>query len=250
MDTNFWEFSIYFPRELLCYFETLKTSLKSILKDTPSCLNMSIVGDDYCFLIAMTKDMYSKNIMFLKEQIAEIIMLYYKPKIIINSIKNFDAKSHDNVILIDILTSFDFSEDTNDIISQLSFCGKIYINSFVYFKLQKLVKSWLETGELINQNSLFMTDGSVKKELMKFLMNGIVSKLESIKLMIKNKKICFSLPILTQPLHYFIYDYDAVLFSLIKNYPKRIEVEDYKNFDVQFLQNLHEVFNDKLVLIE
>lgn len=250
MDTKYWDLAIYFPRDLLCYFETLKNDLKLVLNDTPNCLNLSVCGNEYCFLIAMTKEMYNKNILLIKERIADIIMIYYKPKFIINSIKNFDLKLHDNVILIDILTSFDFLEDKNSIIKKLSLCKKLYLESFVYFKLQKLISSWFETGELINQNSLFMIDNSIKKELIQFLMSGIASKMDNIKLALEKDKICFKTPVLTQPLHYSIYDYDAALFTIIKNYPKKIEVEHYKDFDVRFIQNLHELFSNRLCLLE
>ena len=186
----------------------------------------------------------------IKEKIAEIIMVYYKPKTIINSIKNFNLKSHDNVVFIDILTSFDFEEDKNKIISKLSLCEKLFLDSFVNFKLQNLLSSWKETGDLINQNSLFMVDKSIKTELIQFLMNGIVSRAEKVKVAFDNDKILLNGKICQQTLHYSLYDFDGALFSLIKNYPKKIEVENYKNFDVNFIQNLHELFADKVSLVE
>ncbi len=253
MEANFWEFSLYFPRELLCYFEKLKYELKNKLSDEKNCVSISICDDNYIFLIAIDKYSYQKNILFIKESIADIILLYYKPKIIIESIKNLDMRAHDNVILIEILSSFDMIEDRNEIIKNLSLCNKLFLNSFVIFRLKNLISNWHDTGELVNQNSLFMADEKVKKELMLFLMDGLVSRVENIKIKSNGNMIEFkneNSHISTNTVFYSLLDYDGALFTLISNYPKKIEVEDYKKFDVHFIQNLYDLFGNRVKLLD
>ena len=92
MRTDIWEFTLYFPRELLVYFENFKLQLKAVLKDCSNCISISINDDSYSFLIALSRDAYNKNLLFIKDKIIEIILLYYKPKTLINAIKNFDIK--------------------------------------------------------------------------------------------------------------------------------------------------------------
>lgn len=252
-----WEFSLFFPRELLCYFEDLKTDLKQKFFNQNNCISIGVMHEEYTLMIAITKQAYNESILYIKEKIAEIILLYYKPKTIINSIENFDIKSHDNVILIDILSSFEYFEDKNEIIKKLSLLDKLYLTSFVDFKLNFLLKKWKDVANLINQNSSFLLDDSIKKELMQFLMEGIVSKTHHIKLLQNGKNVdVFGLnndkfeEIKSPKIYYSMYDYDALLFSLIKQYPKVLEIEHYKNFDIAFIQNLSDLFGSRLKLVE
>ena len=252
-----WEFSLFFPRELLLYFEELKTDLKQKFASQSNCISIGTTDNEYVLMIALTKTIYNDSILYIKEKIAEIILLYYKPKTIINSINNFDIKSHDNIILIDILSNFEYFEDINEILKKLSLIDKLYLTSFVEFKLNYLLKKWKEVANLINQNSLFLLDDSVKKELIQFLMEGIVSKANHIKLLQNGKNVdIYNLnnnefkEIKSQKIYYSMYDYDSLLFSLIKQYPKVLEVEHYKNFDVSFIQNLSDLFGSRLKLVE
>lgn len=249
METNIWEFTLYFPRELLAYFEKFKTHLKAVLKDYPNCVSISVDGDLYCFLIALSKDAYNQNILFIKDEIIEIILLYYKPKALMSQIKDFDIKNHDNIILLDILSNFDIETDKQEIFNYLSLYKKLYLSSFVTFKLKSLKNRWLDTAELINQNNLFLDKKEIKKDFIQFLMEGLESKTDIVKLtkngINKDGKI-----IETNSLFYSMYDYDDVLFALISIFPKKIEVENYKSFDASLIQNLYDLFGNRLVLLD
>ena len=249
MGTDIWEFTLYFPRELLVYFENFKAQLKAVLKDYSNCVSISINDEFYSFLIALSRDAYNKNLLFIKDKIIEIILLYYKPKTLINSIKNFDIKNHDNIILLDILCSFDLDDDKREIFNHLSLCNRLFLNSFVNFKLKSLKKRWIETAELINQNEMFIAESGIKKELIQFLMEGIESKVDVAKLT-RNGIIANSKKLENNMIFYSLYDYDSTLFTLIRNYPKKIEIVDYKNFDARLIQNLHDLFGKNLILLD
>lgn len=249
MGTEIWEFSLYFPRELLIYFERLKQQLKQVLKDYPNCVSISITDNLYCFLIALSKDAYYKNLLFIKDKIIEIILVYYKPKTLMTEIKNFDIKNHDNIILLDILSNFDIEDDRKEIFKSLSLCDKLYLSSFVTFKLKSLKNRWIETAELINQNNLFINESGIRKEIIQFLMEGLECKTDAVKLTQNGIKIGEE-TIENNSLFYSMYDYDNVLFTLISIFPKKIEVENYRSFDVSLIQNLHDLFGNKLVLLD
>ena len=253
MDTKYWEFSIYFSRELLPYFENLKSNLKQKLVDSKNCISILVDEQNYVFSLALEKCDYQKNLLFLKESIADIVLIYYKPKFIIKSIKNIDMKSHDNTILIDILANFDYLDNKKYIIDNLSFCSKLFFDSFVYFRLKKLVLDWKETAELVNQNSLFLNDIKTKKELSKFLLDGIASQIDVVRLSQKDKTYFITnneKNLNYNSIFYSQNEYDDVLFSLINKYPKKIEVANYKKFDVHFIQNLYDLFGNRIELVE
>ena len=251
MDTKFWELSIYFPRELLCYFNDFKTDLKAIVKDEANCVSIFAQDKKNVFMLALSSKAKNQHILYIKQRIAEIILLYYKPKNIVESIKNFDIAKHDNVVLIDILSSFDYEVDIDYIVQNLSLINQLYISSFVSFKLGYLTKKWQDIGGLINENRLFLLDNKVKGELMQFLMQGIVKKPFDAKIFVANGrpnlKLCNKI-VACPKLFYFMYDFDNLLFALVKNCPKNICVKNYKVFDALFIQTLSNLFGDALTL--
>ena len=248
MDAKLWELSLYFPRELLCYFEDLKLELKQLFKQEKNCINILIKDNYYVFILALEKDVYHKNILLIKDKIAEIIMLYYKPKTIINSINNFDINDSKNIVLIDILSSYETNTDKNVIVSNMSLIQKLYLDSFVKFKLSFLVDKWKEVANLINEHSLFLNDDKIKNELMRFLMEGLNGSNETLKLSKTGMYINNNI-IKDKIIFYSKNSYDNTLFTLINLYPQKILVEDYREFDVEFVNTLHQLFGNKLQLI-
>lgn len=246
-----WEFSLYFPKELLSYFNNFKTELKNICKDEKNCISLSIQNEQYSLLLALTKKCYQNNILFIKQKIIEIILLFYKPKTIAQSIKNFNTNEHQNIVLLDILSSFDYQIDFDEIYKKFSLCKKLYLDSFVIFKLQSIIKRWTEVGNLINQNSLFLLDSTIKKGLMKFLLDGIVCQMENIKITNNDGKINLfncGQNITQNRIFYGSCEYDSALFTLISKFPKQIEIENHKSFDVNFIEDVFELFGNKVKL--
>ena len=249
MNANIWEFSLYFPRELLCYFETLKKELKSNFSNDKNCIDILIKDDFYVFMLALEREVYNKNILMIKDKIADIILLYYKPKIIISSIQNFDLTNQENIILIDILTSLEKSVDRAVIVQNLSLIEKLFLDSFVSFKLGFLTKKWKEVAGLINENSFFLLDAGIKLELMQFLMQGLNNDIECAKLTTNGLKIDNQI-VETKPIFYSQNPNDNIIFSLINLYPNKIEVENYKTFDVHFVETLGKLFGERVTFIE
>ena len=249
MNANIWEFSLYFPRELLGYFESLKKQLKQNFFNEKNCIDILIKDDFYVFMLALEREVYNKNILKIKYQIAEIILLYYKPKILIGTINNFDLSNNQNKVLIDILTNFEADLDKSLIVENMSLINKLFLESFVSFKLASLTKKWQDSANLINENSLFLQDDGIKKELLQFLMQGLTTNVDYLKLTnsvltdgkneIDNKKVFYSQT-----------DYDNMIFTLINLYPKKIEIENYKQYKIEFLELISNLFGEKVTLLE
>jgi hypothetical protein len=215
---------------------------------------VGIKNEGCVFMVALPKEVYAKQILFIKEKIAEIICIYYKPLFIVSSLKNFDLKNSENIVLLDILASYDFKEDIDSIVQNLSLCGTLYLASFVNFKLFGQIAKWKDIGALINQNSLFLMDSTVKLELMRFLISGITSRNEIVKITTKENAILIfdkdMNSIDCAKIFYAQNEYDNSLFELICRAPKKIEVFNPKEFDVHFLNRLYEIFGERVVLRE
>lgn len=249
-----WEFSLYFEKNLLPYFHALKSKLKMLCKKCHNCIAIGIKNEEYVFMVALNQESYNKNIGYIKQKIAEIICIYYKPLHILKSIKNFDIKNQNNVLLLDILSSYDYEQDINFIISNLSLIDKLYLKSFVNFKLSEQLGKWSEIGELINENSLFLLDEKVRVELTKFLMSGITSKHDKLTLKLEQNGVAIfdkdNQQLDCNKIFYAQSHYDNILFALINQCPSNIEIMDYTKFDVQFLDSLHKVFGKKVKLLK
>jgi len=248
-----WEFSLYFNRSLLPYFENFKIWLKTLLKNEINCVAIGTFKDDFVLMMAFDKKTYNSKILAIKKAIANIICMHYKPSNITSKIDNFNLSNKGNIFLLYVLYCMDIKSDIAEIVSRLSLIEELYLNSFVHFKLTDIEKRWQDVGSLINQNSLFLVDDAIKKELMQFLMNGIKSDKKCLKLLLKSGEIkIFDDGKIVEKQKSFLgrTDADNTLFTLIYEFPEKIEIEGYKKFSVHFISDLYQVFGDRVKFLE
>ena len=78
-----------------------------------------------------------------------------------------------------------------------------------------MTDKWKDAANLINENSLFLLDDGVKKELMQFLMEGLSSRSECINISQNGAKIACKDGenlLRCEKLYYSLYNYDSTLF--------------------------------------
>ena len=249
-----WQFSLYFGKEIFYYIKSLYDDLKKVCTDEKCCIRIFAKDDNFVLLLALPKNIYEKQILKIKKCIIQSILLYYKPKIIIDGINNFSTENISNRIMMDILCSFDIESEKKLIFNKLSLCDKLYLSSFVQFSLVELTKNWQQMASLINQNSKFLNDEYVKFDLMRFLMTGIAQTAQKIEIscqknnyivLLDNKKFCQF-----DYLFFFNSNFDKVLHLIISKFPQKIVLQNYKKFDIGFVNNLYNLFGDKLKLLE
>ena len=246
-----WEFSLYFDRQLLAFFNKFKHDLKRMCEDELNCVSIQPEEENFVLLLAFSKEFYKKNILFIKNKIAEIICLNYKPKIIKNNIKNFDLNNFENVLLLFILTNIDYYFDKENIVKKLSLCSSLYLNSFVKFQLKAETKKWKEIGCLINQNSLFLFDDGIKNELQKFLLNSIENKTKQVYLSQEQNRFLLknfdNILIEKMSILNLNNEENSVIFSLINLMPEKIIINQHEQFDVNFVSILYNLFGESIV---
>ena len=249
-----WEFSLYFEKNLLPYFNQLKMQLKSHYAEHSNCVAIGIKSEEYVFMIALPKEYKEQTESFLKQKIAEIICTFYKPYYILNNLKNFDLSLDDNVLLLNILSSYENQKDIVQIAQNLNICDKLFLKSFVEFKLSEQKKKWKEIGTLINQNSIFLIDKNVKEELIKFLMAGLECQTDILDIFKqknrfvirdKRKKV-----IELKNIFYAKSQYDSLLYVIMSYFPKKIIIRNAKDFDVKFLDTLYCLFGENIQLLQ
>ena len=160
-----WEFSLFFEKELLIYFNDFVKFLNNKYSGEVKSISVAVFDDYYCFLLALPNKCKTECKQLIKDKIAEVICVYYKPKSILKSIKNFNLKQEDNRTLLSILSCYDNILDQKTIAKKVDFSCKFFLTSFVNFMLKFEQKKWQEIGGLINQNNMFLTNKKVKSSL-------------------------------------------------------------------------------------
>lgn len=251
-----WEFSLFFEKDLLIYFNDFVKFLNNKYSGEVKSISVAIFGEFYCVLLALPNKCRAECVQLIKDKIAEVVCVYYKPKIILKSIKNFDLRQQDNRVLLSILSCYDNILDRNNIVKKINFSSAFFLTSFVNFMLKFQQKKWQEIGSLINQNNMFLSDKKVREELVKFLISGLkndnqIIELFSSNLCEKNSVNIQSIKggkIAPTQLFYAQNWQDNVLYSILTNFPQKIVIKNANNFDVKFLQTLYFLFGDALVL--
>ena len=249
-----WQFSLFFEKEVFYYIKQLKDNLQNICSNQRCCIRIFSKNENFVLVVAIPKEIYEKNILYIKEKIIQIILFYYKPKIIFEGIKNFSTKQMSNRILLDILCNFESQIETNTIFKRLHLCDKLFLSSFINFSLCDLIKNWQEMAKLINQNSNFLDDEYTKFELMRFLLNGIQCKANKID--ISKEENTFNIfeddtkVFPNQNLFYFCSEFDSLMFLIISKSPQNVVINKYLEFDARFIDNLYNLLGDRLKLVE
>ena len=249
-----WQFSLYFEKEVFYYIKQLQENLEKACKGQKCCVRIFSKDNMFVLILALPKNVYEKQILAIKEKIIQSILLYYKPKTIVEEIQNFSVEKTSNRILLDVLCNFEKQSDFDAIFKKLSLCEKLYLSSFVQFSLREITKNWREMAKLIKQNSNFLNDEYTKFDLIRFLLGGVVSRAKEIMISKVQNEICIlqdDIKISSfDNLFYFADEFDKFLFLIISKLPKTVTIKNYRDFDARFVNNLYNLFGDNLKLIE
>lgn len=244
-----WELSLYFNREMLPFFLNLKNELKIKLKDC--CKSIAIFEPEqeqqFVFLLAVPFEK-KRELFSIKEKICEIIIDFYKPRFFQNKLKCLDLTSIIDFTFFCVLLNFDASFDEIEIYKNLSLLNKLYLNSFINFKLKNVTKKWQEVCNLISENNQLISALNSKEDLMQFMFENSYSRID--KLTIDADKLIINEANFKTP--YFInstqFD-ELIIYNAIYYSPKMLYIKNYDKLNIETLNILYSLFQEKLNLI-
>lgn len=202
------------------------------------------------FACASGKRDYYKEM--IKLCIIDYIINVYKYEYLIKNIKNF---LHDEVTFksfIKLLSLYDKQIDELALKQCLNLNKCFYIDSFINFRMQPLIKHWEELCGLAKENFDFFVSSESFLEIMRFLVATMEENCEKIKILTNNGKYSIYNTNQTEDGAEKI-DECTTTFSLIsavlKICPKTIDVYTTNINDdaIKFLQN---VYSDRVQVIE
>ena len=200
-----WEFSLYFDNVNIANAFRL-----SIYKKVKSLGGVSTVLIDNNFskvLIAIPKTSRKDFCIYIKDKLAENILLYYKHDYICSKLNFFMTTSTNMQVFIKALTVFDSNTDKDIIKEKIVLSDRFFVTSFIDFKLNFLKRKWDELVSLANDNEMYFFDENSFNELIKFLISNLEYRYYAVNIF--SKKNC-----------YFICDYQGnniVDFLIEKN---------------------------------
>lgn len=179
-----WEFTVIGNNNLNIYLKNIELTLKQKT-------NAVLARNNNSLSIACQHSEKSNVIKVLKNVLTETIILYYK-ELFFKSNLNLNYLSEQfKTAFIKCLVLFDFEEDYYLIINKLDFVNAINLDSFFNFKLKALKNKWQELAMVLSDNTTFL-ESDAFLELLKFLINSITPKRESVDVYFNGEKFVLS----------------------------------------------------------
>ena len=166
-----WEYVISFDDNISSkYFEN---EIKSTIKQHNGIITELSYNNYNKVLIAVPIIERFKIHNFIREKIAETILVKFKAQYILSRL-NFDlTPTTDMQIFLKALVVFDSDIDKEIIMERLNFDSNLVVSSFLNFKLSFLKRKWQELVGLANDNSMYLLSKDSFLELIKFLISNL-----------------------------------------------------------------------------
>lgn len=161
------EYCIIFPKydnDIFLHFwkkfETITNKLK----------NITIKNDDDSIGLSFATKRNAKNTLdYIKQTLAESIVLHYKYKYMSSNLKLPEGFDKYQEALCKSLAVFDRGSDILEVSSQMHLTASINVDSFYFFKLSGLRAKWKEITDLFIENMAGMLYSNSFVELIKYL---------------------------------------------------------------------------------
>lgn len=163
------------------------------------------------------------------------------------SLPNLDIISKN--AFMQALLSFDKESDKYIAQKYMILDSSIDIEAFYYFRLGVLRDKWKELVQIANDNKAYLSSNETLVELLKFLVNNLELKNDTINLMQDNDKVCFydiNFNLLKQN-DINEKDIDSTIISnLIAFAPKFVNIYSCDNFNDNLIKLLKQIFDKRI----
>ena len=186
---------------------------------------------------------------FIENQISDIICEDFKLEYLRENLALPNLDDISKNAIMQALLSFDKESDKYIIQSQLSLENSIDIEAFFFFKLAPLREKWKELVAIANDNKAYLSSNETLVELLKFLVDNLELKNETINLIKKENKILFydiNFKLLSQN-DVSEKDIDSTIISnLIAFAPKYVNIYCGDNFNSSLIKLLKQIFDKRI----
>ena len=187
-----WEFELVSDRKGGENIQYIQENLREPIKSAGAVL--AVMADkNFIYLSIGARDEVTPEI---KTRIRLLLCDVYSERMKYDHLKvNLDLPDNREDLVntfLKVCTYFDRETERQIILNVLELKERrIHLQSFLYFRLQGLIKKWQELCDLVNQNSVTILKQDNFIELLKFLLNNIDSKCKSVILELKDRCLIY-----------------------------------------------------------
>ncbi len=244
-----WEYCICFESDIEAkvfvdkIFNYVKSN-KGIVVNISSC-------GFYKVLVAVPVEKKKFVTIYLCERLAEVILTVYKKNYIKNGL-NFEQPQTTNMnIFLQALYCFDSDIDKQIILERIKLKDKLYLGSFIDFRLKFLKCKWDELVTLANDNIMYLLSDDSFIELIKFLISNLDHRVYAVNIF--SKENCYLLCDLEGKVindflldRNIVYDDGKLLTSLIALNPEKIILHCNSFLKDNLIKNLYNLFSNRI----
>ncbi len=244
-----WEFCINLSDKNILVSKKIYLSIKEFCKEYNGfvttyerCGNISIlVSADNC-----DENRYKH---FICNLISDVICEDFKLKFLEEnlSLPNLDAISKN--AFLQALLSFDREADKYIVQKLLNLENSIDVEAFYFFKLGVLKDKWKELVQIANDNKAYLSSNETLVELLKFLVNNLELKNETINMLQDDGKVMFYDTNFNLLKENNILDKDidsTIISNLIAFAPKYVNIYCGENFNSNLISLLKQIFDNRI----
>ncbi|MBQ7884471.1 MAG: hypothetical protein IJ318_00035 [Clostridia bacterium] len=186
---------------------------------------------------------------FLANLISEIICEDFKLKYLEENLilPNLDEISKN--AFMQALVSFDKETDKYIVQKFLELNHSLDIEAFYFFKLSALREKWKELVKIANDNKAYLSSNETLVELLRFLVDNLELKNETVNLVQKEEKICFYDVNFNLLKENSINDKDidsTIISNLIAFAPKYVNIYCGDSFNSNLVRLLKQIFDKRI----
>lgn len=244
-----WEFCINMSDKNISASKKIYLALKDFCKEYNGIVTTYERCGNISILVSAENCDENRYKHFIANLISDIICDDYKLAFLKEnlSLPNLDSISKN--AFMQALLSFDKEADKYIIQKFLTLEKSIDIEAFYYFRLSPLREKWKELVQIANDNKAYLSSNETLVELLKFLVNNLELKNETINLMQDNDKVCFydTNFKLLKTNDASDKDIDSTIISyLISFAPKYVNIYKQDNFNSALIKLLKQIFDKRI----
>lgn len=189
---------------------------------------------------------------FISNLISDIICEDFKLKYLNENLSLPSLDGISKQAFMQALLSFDKESDKYIILKFLNLEGSLDIDAFYFFKLLPLRNKWKELVQIANDNKAYLSSNETLVELLKFLVDNLEFKNETINLMQEEDRVFFydiNFNLLKEN-NTKEKDIDSTIISnLIALAPKCVNIYSSDKFNGNLIKLLKQIFDKRINLL-
>ncbi|MBE7082919.1 MAG: hypothetical protein E7378_04550 [Clostridiales bacterium] len=244
-----WEFCINLTDENIALSKKIYISLKQFCKQYGGIVTTYERCGCISILVSANKCDAERIKHFVQNLIGDIICEDFKLKYLQEnlSLSNLDTVSKN--AFLQALLSFDKESDKYVVQKFLELNNSIDVEAFYFFKMSPLREKWKELVQIANDNKAYLSSNETLVELLKFLVDNLEVKNESVNLIKEEGKLFFydtNFNLLNEN-NLQDKDIDSTIISKLISYaPKHVNIYCKDSFNSGLINLLKQIFDKRI----